>query len=71
MTANQVRVKMEAFASIPQLDKHAAARMITLGSNCDSEYSIIAIMYIKKNILKKSPTYIIICIDNGYIIGEN
>ena len=31
ITASQVRVKMEEFAKIPQLDTHAAARMITLG----------------------------------------
>ena len=32
ITANQGRVKMEAFAIIPQMDTHAAARIITLGT---------------------------------------
>ena len=32
ITVYQGRVKMEAFVIIPQLDTHAAARMITLGT---------------------------------------
>ena len=44
ITASQVRVKMEAFAIIPQLDTHAAARMITLGTT--ATVRLIAIMYI-------------------------
>ena len=44
ITARQVRVKMEAFAIIPQLDTHAAARMITLGTT--AIVSIIVVMYI-------------------------
>ena len=57
ITASQVRVKMEAFAIIPQLDTHAAARMITLVTT--AIVSIIAIMYIclikmfKENVLIK------------------
>ncbi len=48
---------MEAFAIIPQLDTHAAARMITLVTT--AIVSIIAIMYIclikmfKENVLIK------------------
>ena len=44
ITASQVRVKMEAFAIIPQLDTHATARMITLGTT--AIVRIIAFMYI-------------------------
>ena len=44
ITASQVRVKMEAFAIIPQLDTHAAARIIILGTT--AIVSIIAIVYI-------------------------
>ena len=44
ITASQGRVKMEAFVIIPQLDTHAAARMITLGTTAN--VSIIAIMHI-------------------------
>ena len=57
ITASQVRVKMEAFAIIPQLDTRAAARMITLGTT--AIVSIIAIMNIclikmlKENVLIK------------------
>ena len=43
ISANQGRVKMEAFAIIPQLDTHAAARMITLGT--PANVGSIAIMY--------------------------
>jgi len=46
--ASQFHVKMEAFATIPQLDIHATARMITLGTT--AIVSIIAVMYIEKNI---------------------
>ena len=44
ITANQARVKMEAFAVIPQLGTHAAARIIILGTT--AIVSIIAIVYI-------------------------
>ena len=48
MTANQVRVKMEAFASIPQLDKHAAARMITLGATAIVSIVLLVLCTLKK-----------------------
>ena len=35
ITASQGRVKMEAFAIIPHLGTHAAARMITLGTTAN------------------------------------
>ena len=41
--ASQRRVKMEAIAKIPQVDTHAAARMVTLGTT--AIVSFIAIMY--------------------------
>ena len=44
ITASQLRVKMEAFAIIQQLDTHAAARMATLGTI--AIVNIIAIMFI-------------------------
>ena len=39
ITASQVRVKMEAIAIIPQVDTHAAARMITLGTRTNKQTS--------------------------------
>ena len=44
ITASQVRVKMEAVAIISQVDTHAAARMITLGTT--AIVGLIATMYI-------------------------
>jgi hypothetical protein len=44
ITASQGHVKMEAIAKIPQVDTHAAARMITLGTT--AIVSVIASMYI-------------------------
>ena len=52
---------MEAIALILQLDTHAAARMITLGTT--AIVNIIAIMYILKthfiNLLRRANIYII------------
>ena len=49
ITASPVRVKMEAIALIPEVDTHAAARMITLGTT--AIVSVIAFMYIVLNTL--------------------
>ena len=48
ISASQGRVKMEAFAIIPQLDTHAAARMITLGTT--AIVSILLLLCTFKNI---------------------
>ena len=60
ITASQGRVKMVVIAMIPQLDTHACARMITLGTTAN--VSIIAIMYIClyfNNLLWMANSYII------------
>ena len=61
ITASQIRVKMEAFAIIPQLGTHVAARMITLGTT--AIVSIITTMYILKirfnNIPRMANSYVI------------
>ena len=63
ITASQGRVKMEASAKIPQVDTHAAARMITLGTT-----AIVSILLLSCFIL-------ILGISYGwpiiYIIGVN
>ena len=43
MCASQVRVKMTESATIPQVDTHAAAKQITLGTTAN--VSIIDIKY--------------------------
>ena len=51
---------MEAIAKIPQVDTHAAARMITLGAT--AIVSLIAIMHLKiyfSNLLRMASSYII------------
>ena len=48
ITASQGRVKMEAFAEIPQVDIRAGAIMITLGTT--AIVSLIVIMFVLKYI---------------------
>ena len=48
ITASRGRVKMEAFATIPQLDTHAGAIMITLGTT--AIVSILLLLCTSKNI---------------------
>ena len=70
ITASQVRVKMEAFAIIPQLDTPAAARIISRGTT--AIVSILFLLRTFKNIyLIKSPTYIKLTMADGYILGAN
>ena len=53
ISASQGRVKMEAFAIIPQLDTHAAARMITLGRT--AVVSMLLLLCTFKNIIAIIP----------------
>ena len=61
ITANQGRVEMGAIAKIPQVDTHAPAGMVTLGTT--AIVSLIATMYIQicfSNLLRLAKSYIIV-----------